>query len=233
MNSTERHNVPLIPYPDLKTNALIAPEGEEHIISVYRPAIDVCDRLWMVDSGVVDNLGWFQYFMGVLIPYYNLPGNVTQLGPQRIIIIDLNTDKIIKTYTFKQTDLKEASSFSMTAVDVTPDNCQDAYAYFPDLLGYGLVVYSLKKDDSWRVNHNYFYLESHAGDFNIAGLCFQWDDGVFSAALTDIKYDGFRDLVFHSMAGTHLHYVSTKILRNKELATRTYHGHDFKVIQYS
>lgn len=57
MNSTERHNVPLIPYPDLDTNAIEAPEGKKHIISVYRPAVDVCDRLWMVDTGIVQTLG--------------------------------------------------------------------------------------------------------------------------------------------------------------------------------
>lgn len=162
--------------------------------------------------------------------YFHISGNKTKLGPQQVVIIDLNTDKIIKTYEFKETDLTDATALTMTVVDVTPDNCDDAYAYFPDLGGFGLVVYSLKKDDSWRVNHNYFYLDPHAGDFKIGGVSFQWNDGIFSAALTDIKSDGFRDLIFHSMAGTHLHSVSTRILRDKHLATRSYHEDDFKVI---
>ncbi|GJQ85795.1 hypothetical protein Trydic_g20353 [Trypoxylus dichotomus] len=209
----ERHNVPLIPYPDLQTNAIQAPEGQEHIISVYRPAVDACDRLWMVDTGVTETLG-----------------NKTKLGHQRIIIIDLTSDKIIKTYNFKDSDLKPVTVLTMTVVDVTSDNCDDAYAYFPDLEGFGLIVYSLKHDDSWRVKHNYFYLEPQGGEFNIGGMPFQWDDGIFSIALTDQRSDGTRDAIFHAMAGTHLYSVSTKILKDKALATRSYHRNDFKVL---
>ncbi|KAI4460332.1 protein yellow-related [Holotrichia oblita] len=213
IDKPERHNVPLIPYPDLKTNAMRATADQEHIISTYRVAIDACDRLWTVDTGIVETLG-----------------NQTQLGEQRIIIIDLNTDKIIKTYRFKDSDLTHATVLAMTVVDVTSNNCDDAYAYFPDLAGFGLVVYSLKKDESWRVKHNYFYLEPQAGEFRIGGIPFQWNDGVFSAALTDARADGSRDMIFHSMAGTHLYVVSTKILKDKDLATRSYHEDDFKVL---
>lgn len=63
INRPERHNVPLIPYPDLKTNALRAPEGQEHLASVYRIAIDPCDRMWMVDTGVVETLGKYRRFI--------------------------------------------------------------------------------------------------------------------------------------------------------------------------
>ena len=147
----------------------------------------------------------------------------------RIIIIDLNTDKIIKKYTFKESDLTPKTVLTMAVVDVNPNKCNEAYAYFPDLEGFGLVVYSLKDDDSWRVQHNYFHLEPLAGNFKLAGLEFQWDDGVFSGALTNVKPDGFRDFIFHSMAGFNLYSVSTKVLRTKALATRSYHGDDFKV----
>lgn len=99
--------------------------------------------------------------------------------------------------------------------------------------GYGLIVYSLKENKSWRVTHNYFYLEPLAGEFRVAGHNFQWNDGVFSVQLTDIKQDGFRDLYFHSMAGTHMYKVSTSVLRNETLATRSYHEDDFQVEKYS
>ncbi|KRT85796.1 hypothetical protein AMK59_1416 [Oryctes borbonicus] len=213
IDKPERHNVPLIPYPDLQTNAIKAPRGQEHIVSVNRPAVDVCDRLWMVDIGLINTLN-----------------NKTKVGPQRVVIIDLNSDKIIKTHNFKDSDLRPGTAISMTVVDVTADHCDDAYAYFPDLVGFGLLVYSLKQDDSWRVTHNYFYLEPQGGEFNIGGMPFQWDDGIFSVALTDQKSDGTRDAIFHAMAGTHLYSVSTKILRDKALATRSYHRNDFKVL---
>lgn len=95
--------------------------------------------------------------------------------------------------------------------------------------GYAVIVYSLKENRSWRVTHNYFYLEPLAGELFIAGHHFQWNDGVFSVELSDIKQDGFRDMYFHSMAGTHMYRVSTRILKNQTAATRSYHGNDFEV----
>lgn len=113
-------------------------------------------------------------------------------------------------------------------IDVT-SSCEDAFAYIPDLGGYGLIVYSFRENKSWRVSHNYFYLENLAGEFSVAGLNFQWNDGVFSIALTEEKSDRSRDAYFHSMAGTHLYRVSTSVLKNESLATRSYHGSDFQV----
>ena len=54
INSELRHNVPLIPYPNHNINKLNVPPGEEHLVSVYRVAVDPCDRLWMVDTGTLE-----------------------------------------------------------------------------------------------------------------------------------------------------------------------------------
>ncbi|XP_017782339.1 PREDICTED: L-dopachrome tautomerase yellow-f2-like [Nicrophorus vespilloides] len=209
ISNKERHNVPLIPYPNWEVNQLSS-DPSNRIVSVYRIAVDVCDRMWMVDTGIVE-----------------LPGNRTDIQQQSVVIIDLKTDKIIKRHPLPASVLKPASILALVTVDVTKDTCDDAYAYLPDLAGYGLIVYSLKADRSWRVTHNYFFLESLAGEFNVGGQHFQWNDGVFSVALSEIKSDGFRDMYFHSMAGTHLYVVSTRILRDEALATRSYHGNDF------
>lgn len=53
MNSTERHNVPLIPYPNWEMNQI----GEGNLNSVYRVAVDSCDRLWMIDTGLLEYPG--------------------------------------------------------------------------------------------------------------------------------------------------------------------------------
>lgn len=211
-DSKERHNVPLIPYPDWETNILNGEGGQDHIVSVYRVAIDDCDRLWMSDTGLIEVLG-----------------NNTRVQPAGILVFDLNTDKLIRRFTLPAHVLKN-SALANIAVDVTSKTCDDAYVYIPDLSGYGLIVYSYKNNDAWRVSHNYFYLEPLAGDFTIGGHTFQWSDGIFSVELSDLLADGSRNLYFHSMAGTHMYSVSTKILRNKELATRSYHGDDFKVL---
>lgn len=61
--------------------------------------------------------------------------------------------------------------------------CDDAYAYLPDLGAYGVVVYSLKDDKSWRIKHNYFHFDPLNGDYQVRDVNFQWTDGVFGMAL--------------------------------------------------
>ncbi|KAJ8984350.1 hypothetical protein NQ317_012571, partial [Molorchus minor] len=153
LNNRIKHNAPLIPYPDWDTNMYPRNNSNrgENIFSVYRVTVDQCDRLWFVDTGLLESP-----------------------------------------------------------------------------VGYGVIVYSLRKNKSWRINHNYFYLESLAGDLSIGGYSMQWNDGVFSIQLSKIKSDGSRDVYFHSMAGTHMFKVSSKILKNDTLITRSYHTPDFK-----
>lgn len=52
-NSTNRHNVPLIPYPNWEMNSLDH-TGPDRLVSVYRVAIDPCERMWMVDTGIIE-----------------------------------------------------------------------------------------------------------------------------------------------------------------------------------
>lgn len=70
------------------------------------------------------------------------------------------------------------------------DTCDNAFAYVPDLGGYGVVVYSLKQDDSWRVSHHYFHFEPLAGSYRVGGVEFQWTDGVFGLALSEPRENG-------------------------------------------
>lgn len=74
--------------------------------------------------------------------------------------------QILLTYTFKDSDIQERTFFADTVIDVDPTKCDDAYVYNSDLGAYGVVVYSLAKNDSWRVNHNYFYFDPLNGKFS-------------------------------------------------------------------
>lgn len=53
LNQPQRHNVPLIPYPNWDINQLDY-EEENRIVSVYRVAVDPCDRIWMIDTGIME-----------------------------------------------------------------------------------------------------------------------------------------------------------------------------------
>lgn len=93
-----------------------------------------------------------------------------------------------------------------------------------DELGYGLIVYSWEQNKSWRITHSYFMPDPLAGDYNIAGLNFQWgEEGIFGMSLSPIAFDGYRTLFFHPLSSNREFAVSTRILRNEELAKDSYH----------
>lgn len=77
----------------------------------------------------------------------------------------------------------------MQVVDVNK-NCTDSYAYITDMGSNAIVVYSLSRKDSWRVEHPFFSFDPFAGSYKVGGVEFYWNDGVSSAALTGAKKDG-------------------------------------------
>lgn len=71
--------------------------------------------------------------------------------------------QIIRIYPLKPSDQTD-SFFVDAVVDVDPYNCEDAYLYTSDFLGNGIVVYSWAKNDSWRIEHNYFHFDPLNGE---------------------------------------------------------------------
>lgn len=65
------------------------------IISTFRVRVDECDRLWVMDTGLADILG-----------------NPKQITPPALVIFDLNTDKLIRRYTFPSKDIKAETFFA-------------------------------------------------------------------------------------------------------------------------
>ncbi|XP_038220495.1 L-dopachrome tautomerase yellow-f2-like [Zerene cesonia] len=181
----------LRPYP----NSASAQE----LVSVYRPRVDVCERLWMVDTGLLE-----------------VPGERRQVKKPSIVIYDLKTDKRILTYELKDTDLvneRSAGGLTSITVDVTADNCGDAYAYINDLATEGLVVFSLRQLDSWRIQDPSFAHDEKSLNFTVAGHVINWKDGLFSIALSENK-DGSRMAYYHPLVSTREYAVDTKHLKS-------------------
>lgn len=88
-------------------------------------------------------------------------------------------------------DANTNSSTLVQIVDVQPNACDDAYAYVPDLGAYGVVVYSFRDNKSWRVKHNFFHFDPLHGEYSVAGVNFQWTDGVFGMAMGKSEADGY------------------------------------------
>ncbi|XP_050293188.1 protein yellow-like [Anthonomus grandis grandis] len=197
-------NPPLMPYPDLASNEL--GNCERGLSTVYRIHVDQCDRLWVLDTGT----------FGI--------GNTTQNPcPYAINIYDLKTDSRIHRYEFRKEDTNSRTFIANIAVDLGK-SCDDAHAYFSDELGYGLIVYSLRENKSWRFEHSFFMPDPLKGDFYNDNLNFQWgEEGIFGMSLTPEGKTGFRILHFSPLASHREFAVSTEILKNSSKTEDSYH----------
>lgn len=142
-------------------------------------------------------------------------------------VFDLTTDRRIRRYEFRAEDTNPNTFIANIAIDIGR-NCEDAYAYFSDELGYGLISYSWEQNRSWRFEHSYFFPDPLRGDFNVAGLNFQWgEEGIFGMALSPIQSDGFRKLYFSPLASNREFSVSTRILRDANRVEDSYHDFSY------
>lgn len=197
-------NPRLIPYPSWQGNEL--GNCEKGLTTVYRIHVDKCNRLWVLDTGT-----------------YGIGKTTQNLCPYAINIFDLNTDQRLGRYEFRSEDTNANSFIANIVVDIG-ESCGDAHAYFSDELGYGLIVYSLRDNKSWRFMHSFFMPDPLRGDFNIDGLNFQWgEEGIFGMSLSPPKGNGYRLLYFSPLASHREFVVSTRILRNSSKVEDSYH----------
>lgn len=199
----------LNPYPSFAGNEL--GNCQTGLTTVYRIKADKCDRLWVLDVGT-----------------YGYDPNVTNLCPYSLNVYDLNTDQRIRKYIFRPEDIVASTFIANIALD-EGKTCDDTFAYFSDELGYGLIAYSWEQNKSWRFSHAYFMPDPLVGDFNIAGLNFQWSaEGIFGITASPMGYDGYRTLYFSPLSSHTQFAVSTRILRNESKVEDSFH--DFEVV---
>ncbi|KAM8721048.1 hypothetical protein ACLKA7_006995 [Drosophila subpalustris] len=195
----------LIPYPDWRSNT--AGDCANSITTAYRIKVDECGRLWVLDTGTV-----------------GIGNTTTNPCPYAVNVFDLTTNTRIRRYELRAEDTNPNTFIANIAVDIGK-SCDDAYAYFSDELGYGLIAYSWELNKSWRFSaHSYFFPDPLRGDYNIAGLNFQWgEEGIFGIALSPIRSDGYRTLYFSPLASHRQFAVSTRILRDESRTEDSYH----------
>ncbi|CAH0602392.1 unnamed protein product [Chrysodeixis includens] len=186
----------LRPYPDYRYDF----HSTSELVSVYRPRVDNCDRLWMVDTGLLE-----------------VPKNFVQKKPPRIIVFDLKTDEVVLNYEIPSDVLINGTTSGLTSitVDVTSTTCDDAYAYINDLAQNGLIVFSMKEMASWRFSHSSFIYDEGAKGFEVAEATINWQDGLFSIALSDPNENGVRTAYYHPFISTLEFSITTDILKNK------------------
>lgn len=195
---------PLTAYPEYIINQLHSDyhADPKRIVSVYRTTIDKCDRLWFVDTGMLE-----------------YPNNTMQVQRPQLWIIDLNHDKKVRTFEIPESIVQQGVGMASLVVDVEADDCQNAFAYIPDLVQGAIYVYSFEKNRMWSFRHSSFQHDREKTAFNVAGQRFNWDDGIFSITV------GNRDpltrskpVYYHPMVSTSEFITFTEALQNEALA---------------
>lgn len=177
--------------------------------------MDECDRLWFVDTGVME-----------------FPDNRIVVKRPSLWIINLNDDSLVRRFEIPVNLVETGRGLVTLTVDDPNGTCQNSFAYITDWLTSNLIVYSLSQNRAWVVDHNYFHFDPMFGGFDVDGFQFTRRDGLFSVALSHQLRDGYKIAFFHAMCSDAEFFVSTEILRNETLATRRFHGRDFKVKVY-
>lgn len=196
----------LRPYPDYSWHSS---QGSNcsNITSAYRMAIDSCNRLWVIDSGIIND--------------------VFYCNPQ-ILIFDLSTDELQNRYVFPDDQLTNTSELITIVVNVEI-HCWNTYAYIADDLGYGLLVYSLNKNSSFRIDNKRFAPEEQYTNLTIAGVSFTLDDGLFGMAVTpEIVQRGnyLRFLYFHAFATLSEYRIIINAVNNEVFWSLNYDWED-------
>jgi hypothetical protein len=74
-----------------------------------------------------------------------LAKTVDQICPIKLDVFDLKTDRHIRRFTLPTNQTQKDSLFTNIVVEITNNNCEDAFAYMSDVFQYGLVVYNYKE----------------------------------------------------------------------------------------
>lgn len=80
---------------DKAQDAGVQLENNSTIISTFRIHVDICDRLWALDTGLADILG-----------------NPKQITPNTILVFDLKTDKLLRRFALPADQTKEDTFFA-------------------------------------------------------------------------------------------------------------------------
>lgn len=208
MPANDAANAPLLkPYPNWAAHQAANINEAPEIVSPFHIKIDRCGRLWTVDTGTDGSSDLL------------LERQPTYVADPRILIYNLTDNQLIRSYKLMGAANQTTSIYSNIVVDDTDNDCNNAYAFVANAGANKphLIVYSLKLNESWTVEHNFFHLDPLAGNFSVLGIDYQTSDALYGLTLTEKKSNGFPELYFHALTSYREFKVSTEILRNHNL----------------
>nr|ADX87355.1 yellow-e [Heliconius numata] len=168
------------------------------LISVYRVRADRCNRLWVLDAGVITSLDDFR-----------------RVCPPKILIFDMATDRLVRSVYFPRELLRPSSLLTNIVLDDSRSSasrhsstCDSLFAYISDTVAPGIIVYDGRRDNAWRVTHASMYPDPDLGEYDIGGEKFTLMDGVVGLAHSPAQ--GL--LYYQPLATDRVFSVSTAVL---------------------
>jgi len=155
--------------------------------------MDECERLWVLDSGVI---------------------NDKQVCRPQLVVFDLRSNRAEALFIHKipYALCRTGSLFITPIVDVR-NTCLDTMVYIADVTGYGIIVFDYRNNRSWRAESALHYPSKAYSNFTIAGESFNLEDGVFGLSVSPKNY-GNRQLFFHSLASLTENRIPLSVLDN-------------------
>ncbi|XP_018335225.1 protein yellow-like [Agrilus planipennis] len=191
---------PLEPFPSWQMNV----EGNcEALQNVQSIEIDDKGLMWIVDLGVTSVV--------------EKEPNTT--CPSKLVIYDINKQKVVVSYVFPD-DVVDVEGY---LYDIVVDG---NFAYITDNSADspGIVVYSMKDNDSWKISHpKSMSAEPNAQEFRLNGVVISQPINIAPIALGPrlrvsngrVILSDDRDVYYSPFSSFHLYSITTDILRNK------------------
>nr|AIU92945.1 royal jelly-like protein [Melipona quadrifasciata] len=179
----------LAPYPDWNWANV---KNCSAIISVYRVAIDRCDRLWVLDTGVVDT---------------------DHVCPAKLVVFDLRTSRLLKRIEIpKEVAINSTTGLGLLVTPAVQTNCEKTTVYIADVEGHGLIVYNDDDNSFRRLTSSAFDADLRYENYTIEGQTFQLTDGIVGMAVSPVS----NLLYFNPMTSHNLEALETKSLGGNE-----------------
>lgn len=71
----------------------------------------------------------------------SISGDQRQIQRPSIWAYDLERDVVVHRFEIPESIVQNGNGMASVTIDVSPNNCQDAYAYIPDIYANALFVY--------------------------------------------------------------------------------------------
>ncbi|XP_016911088.1 major royal jelly protein 5 [Apis cerana] len=157
------------------------------ITSVYRVAIDVWDRLWVLDNGI---------------------SGQTSVCSSQIVVFDLKTSKLLKQVKIPHNIAVNSTTGNRNVVTpiVQSFDYNNTLVYIADVEGYALIIYNNADDSFQRLTSSTFVYDPRYTNYTINEESFTLQDGILGMALSRKT----QNLYYSAMSSHNLNYVNTK-----------------------